>query len=129
MSLLSSFAGAKRSVRRTFAAAGMAALATLFAANATQAAQFTPHECKVIAGVAGTVVRTLGADQLSLAFRQSFRDFLGSPLTCTGPTNIATPTGMDIDVWTVIRARLASGTQPIDLQARGLRAVQTLSMR
>jgi len=129
MSLLSSFAGAKRSVRRTFAAAGMAALATLFAANATQAAQFTPHECKVIAGVAGTVVRTLGADQLSHAFRQSFVNFLDPNVTCTGPTSIATPTGMDIDVWTVIRGTLASGTRPIDLQARGVRAVQTLSMR
>ncbi len=129
MSLISSFAGAKQSFRRKVAAAGMAVLATLFVANATQAASFTPHECKVIAGVAGKVVRELGKDTLSLEFRQSFRNFLDANVTCTGPTNIATPKGPDIDAFNVIGGILLHGETPISLSARGVRAVATLAMR
>jgi hypothetical protein len=129
MSLTANFSKAKGAFRRRAAALGIAAIATLFAANATQAANFTPHECKVIAGVAGKVVRELGKDTLSLQFRQSFRNFIDANATCTGPTNIATPKGPDIDAFNVMRGILASGEKPIDLYARGVRAVATLAMR
>lgn len=129
MSLISSFAGAKQSFRRRFAAVGMAAFATLFAANATQAASFTPHECKYIAAIAGQVVTSLGKDTLSNDFRQSFRNFLDASLTCRGPTRIATPTGRDINAYNVIAALLAAGEYRIDLNARGLQSVATLAMR
>lgn len=129
MSLISRFDGAKQSFRRRFAAVGMAALATLFAANATQAASFTPHECKVIASVAGRVVRELGKDTLSLEFRQSFVNFLDAKVTCTGPTNIATPTVNDVAAFNVIGGILLHAETPISLNARGLRSVATLAMR
>ncbi len=129
MSLISSFAGAKQSFRRRFAAVGMATLATLFAANATQAAQFTADECKHIAGIAGQVVTSLGKDTLSNDFRQSFRNFLDASVTCTGPTKIATPTGRDINAYNVIAGMLAAGKYRIDLNARGLQSVATLAMR
>lgn len=128
MSPTANFSKAKGAFRRRAAALGIATIATLFAANA-QAANFTPHECKVIAGVAGKVVRELGKDTLSLQFRQSFVNFLDAKVTCTGPTNIATPKGPDIDAFNVMRGILASGEKPIDLYARGVRAVATLAMR
>ncbi len=129
MSLISSFAGAKQSFRRKVAAAGMAVLATLFAANATQAAQFTPEECRVVAGIGGQVVRALGKETLSADFRQSFVNFLGPNIACDGPTNIVTRTGPDIDAFNTIRIMLLQTNRPISLQDRGIRSVASLAMR
>ena len=88
------------------------------------AQDFSQAECKVIAAVASKVVKAVGKDTLSLAFRQSFRNWLGTPLTCQVPVEIRTPTGPDIDAWNTIRTVLGSGDQPIDLLERGVKAVK-----
>ena len=111
-----------------------AAVGSLFAANAAAAAdaslpsapRFTEQECGLITLIASDVVRTVGKDKLSLEFRTSFMKFIapdGKKATCTGPTQIATPKGEDIDAYNTIRGLLLQGPKPISLQDRGLRAV------
>ncbi len=123
MSLISSFAGAKQSFRRKVAAVGMAALATLFAANATQAASFTPQECAIVYETTKmTIEKTVGRQGVSADFMQSFRAFLGPRMACDGPANIVTRPGPDIDVYNVAAALLANNHR-IDLNAKGVRAI------
>ncbi len=123
MSLMSSFAGAKKSFRRKVAAVGMATLATLFAANATQAASFTPQECAIVYETAKmTIEKTVGSQGLSADFKQSFRAFLGPKMACDGPPTITTRSGPDIDVFSVTASLLAHNHR-IDLNAKGVRAV------
>lgn len=111
-------------------AIALAAAATLFAANA-QAATFSEQECKVVAGISAKTVRAVGPETLSQDFRRSLMSFAapdGQRATCSGPTNIATPTVNDVAAFNVIRGILASGSNPIDLQARGLRSVASLAL-
>lgn len=117
MSLQTAFTNGKAALRR--GAFGAAVAASLCAANAAQASSFTPEECNTIYGVSREVVSTLGKDTLSVDFRQSLVNFLGRK-TCDGPTNIVTPAAADVSAWLTIRGILASGSNPIDLHARGL---------
>jgi hypothetical protein len=86
-------------------------------------ASLTTDECKVVAAVAGKVVKAIGRDTLSLEFRQSFRNWLGAELTCDGPTDILTPTVNDVAAFNTIRTVLVAGDHPLSLQDAGLRAV------
>lgn len=125
MSLQTAFTHGKTALRR--GAFGAAMAASLFAANAAQASNFSPDECNAIYAVSREVVTTLGKDTLSVDFRQSLVNFLGRK-TCDGPTDIVTPTGADVAAFNTIRTLLAAGSSPIDLQARGLRSVASLAM-
>ena len=86
------------SFRKASKAATIAGVALFSAGYGTSAiaADFTEAQCRDIAAVAGTVVRTVGKENLSVEFRQSFRDFLGAKLTCDGPKNLSTPTDKDL---------------------------------
>lgn len=125
MSIATAFSNGKQALRRgAFALATVAAMAG--ATTGAQAAEFTREECSLIAVTAGQVVQSLGANTLSLEFRQSLGNFMvpvrGAGLTCSGPAQIATPTGKDIDAYNTIRLLL-----PFSLQDRGVRAVAQLS--
>lgn len=109
-----------------------AAIGTLFTANAAAAAdasapsKFTEQECKVVAAMAGEVVKAVGPEKLSVEFRRSFMGFIapdGKKATCTGPTQIATPKHEDIAAYNTIGGLLLQGPKPISLRERGLRAV------
>ncbi len=91
---------------------------------AEQPRTFTKVECKGIALVASEVVKAIGANKLSLEFRQSFVNWVRPPaFTCDGPKDILTPRGDDIDTFNVIRRVLLAGKNPISLQKAGLRSV------
>lgn len=122
MSLITSFAGAKQSFRRKVAAAGMAVLATVFAANAAQAARFTPQECAIVYETTRMVIESGGRETMSPDFMKSFRAFLGPNMTCDGPPNIVTRPGQDLAVFNTTAAFLAHNHR-IDLNAKGVRAV------
>lgn len=104
-------------------AAGLSGLVGLASHAGATAPSLTRAECRVVSAIAVKVIKAVGRDTLSLEFRQSFRNWLGADLTCDGPREIATPTGADIDAYNTIRTVLASGPDPIDLQAIGLKAV------
>lgn len=85
---------------------------------------FTKQECKGIAYVVMDVIKAVGADKLSVEFRQSLTDWVRPPdFTCDGPKDILTPRGKDIDVFNTIMSILESGKNPISLQDAGLRSV------
>lgn len=84
---------------------------------------FTADECKVIALTATKVVDAVGRDSLSVEFRQSFVNWLGPNTACDGPADIQVPTAADVAAFNTIRLTLASGSNPIDLTGRGVRAV------
>ncbi len=102
-------------------------VAAAITAPGAQAGSFTEDQCKIIAGTGGRVMQALGAETLSREFRESYRLFLapdGRTLTCTGPMDIYTPTGADIDAFNTIRGMLLSGGDwRISLQEAGLRSV------
>jgi len=103
-------------------AAGLAIAPSMTA----QAAEFTPQQCEAIAGVTAKVVSVLGANTLSKEFRRSLAAFIvpdGKRATCTGPTDIVTPKGADIDAFNTIRSFLLEEKTPISLQKAGLRSV------
>ena len=107
-----------RSMFAIVAAAGM------LVAHGAQAADFTPQECKVIAGIAGDVVKTLGPETLTARFRGTLLGFIaperGKGVSCDGPA-IEVTTDADVAAWTTMRMMLAAGDNPIDLQARGVK--------
>jgi hypothetical protein len=122
MSIAAAFSNGKQALRR--GAFALATVAAMLGASGAQAANFTDHECSQISVAAGQVVQALGPKTLSEDFRRSFLLFMapdGKTLTCTGPTQIATPTGKDIDAYNTIRLLL-----PFSLQERGVRAVAEL---
>lgn len=129
------FAGKLRRGGIAVAAATAMAASTLFGVNAAQASEaskFTDHECKVIYLTTKEVVKVLGVETLSKDFRQSIANFMvpdGKTLTCTGPTDIATPRGDDVDAFNTIQDILAaSKDNPILLQDRGIRSVASLAL-
>jgi hypothetical protein len=129
MSIATSFSSGKQALRR--GAFALAAVASLAAATPGQAASFTEHECKVISGVARQVVTALGPNSLSVDFRRSLLGFIapdGKRSTCTGPTQIRTPTDPDIAAFNTIRGILLQGPSPISLQERGLVSVASLTL-
>lgn len=123
MSVAAAFSNGKQALRK--GAFALATVATLLAANGAQAADFTREECGLISVTTRQVVQSLGANTLSREFRSSLASFMvpdGRTLTCTGPTQIATPTGPDIDAYNTI-----TGLLPFDVSRRGVRAVAELS--
>lgn len=127
---MSSLAKSRAMVAAGWMAAGAALLGTA-APGPAQAAAFTDQECKVISLVTRDVVNAVGKDKLSAEFRKSLVNFMapdGKRLTCSGPTNIATPTGPDSDAYNTIRGILLEGPNPISLQERGLVSVASLEL-
>lgn len=124
MSIAAAFSNGKQALRRgAFALATVAAM--VGATTGAQAGQFTREECGLILETSRTVMRSLGADTLSTDFRRSLLTFIspdGKTLSCTGPAQIVTPTGRDIDAFNTI-----GGLLPFDIQARGVRQVAQLS--
>lgn len=104
-------------------AAGLSGLVGLAPQADAAAPPLTQAECRIVSAIAVEVIKAVGRDTLSVEFRQSFRNWLGADLTCDGPREIATPTTNDIAAYNTIRTVLASGEDPIDLQAIGLKAV------
>lgn len=130
MSMVQAFSSGKQALRR--GAFVLATTATLFGANAAQAASFTEQECKIIGTVAIDVVKSVNASNpVSQEFWTSFMRFLapdGKRATCDGPTQIRTPTGPDVDAFNTIRTFLLAGPNPISLQKRGLVSVASLEL-
>lgn len=84
----------------------------------------TKEECRAVAAVAGVIVKSVGANNLSVDFRQSFRNWLGADITCDGPKDIIIKTAADSDAFVTIRGALGAASRPIDIMTRGgLRAV------
>ena len=123
MSALTMFTSGKSALRK--GAIALAAGSVLMAANA-QAASFTQEECGLIAGVSATTVRSLGADNLSVEFRDSLMRFVapdGRRATCDGHTEIKTRTADDAAAFATIRRLLLSPPHSVSLQRAGVRAV------
>jgi hypothetical protein len=99
--------------------------ATLVSATAgsAAAAPFTLDQCRIVSATVAEVVRSLGADTLSVEFRTSLRDFIMTDghMTCGGPRLIRTPTTNDIAAFNTIRSQLLASN--ISLQAAGLQSV------
>ena len=75
MSIATAFSNGKQALRRgAFALATVAAMAG--ATTSAEAANFTREECSLIAVTAGRVIQSLGAETLSLQFRQSLGSFM-----------------------------------------------------
>jgi hypothetical protein len=129
MSIATSFSSGKQALRR--GAVALAVVGSLFAANAGHAASFTDNECKVIYVTGRDVVQAVGTNTLSTEFRRSLFNFLapdGKNITCTGPTQIRTPTDHDVAAFNTIRSILLQGPSPISLQERGLVSVASLTL-
>lgn len=113
---------ARKTRALALAAASMAAVTSPALADG-----FTQKECKGIAGIAGAVVRRVGADMLSVEFRQSFMDWVGPEARCNGPKEIAIVTDQDSATFGTIRSELLQLPKPISLQKAGLRGVEKSS--
>lgn len=126
---------ASNSTATLLASAMLAAVAVTSAtsAGAQQAAAprstpvlpaFTSDQCRAISAVGVEVARTVGPQNLSDEFKQSFRAFLGQNLTCDGPREISIVRGKDSDAWQVIQHVLEGArTPPIVLARYGVRGV------
>jgi hypothetical protein len=117
---MSKSVSSKTALGHAFGTVIVAGIVSTTAGPAT-AAPFTPEQCKIISAVAVDVLKAIGPDTVSAEFKQSFRDFLGSGLTCNGPKEIETPTANDIGAFNTIRSVLLNAG--ISLQEGGLRAV------
>ncbi|RTL69348.1 MAG: hypothetical protein EKK41_13760 [Hyphomicrobiales bacterium] len=110
--------------QRAEQAAGPPTTAAATAPSAAAQQPITKDECRAIAAVASKVVTVAGTNNLSVDFRQSFRNWLGPNITCDGPRDIVIRTGTDSDAFVTIREALGVGSRPIDIMARGgLRAI------
>lgn len=98
-------------------------VASLAAVSPVWAGDFSPADCRGISGIARAVVRRVGADTLSLEFRQSFVDWMGPETRCDGPKEITIVTGSDDATYRTIRSELLQLPKPLSLQNAGLRPV------
>ena len=112
------------SMARTGRALALAAATTMAAVTApATAGEFSQKECKGIVGIAVAVLQRVGADTLSLEFRQSFMDWVGPEARCNGPREIAIVTESDDATYGTIRSELLRLPKPISLQKAGLTPV------
>jgi hypothetical protein len=82
---------------------------------------FTPQECQDISGTGVYIVRHLGnKDRLSPEFKQSWRDFLGANLDCTGPREIVWRTREDAATFNGIAGQLLLPPTRISLRGAGV---------
>ena len=84
---------------------------------------FSPAECRGISAMTRAVVRRVGKDSLSVEFRQSLVDWMGSEFRCDGPKDIAIVTENDSATYATIRSELLQLPKPISLQKAGLNPV------
>jgi len=104
-------------------AIALTAAAAMFAGTSAYAGDFTQDECRLISSVGTGTARAIGPEKLSQEFKSSFRSFLGPNLTCDGPKDILTPTGIDIDTFNTIKDILYAPPRGISLEKAGLRSV------
>ena len=117
MSIATAFSNSKQALRR--GAFALATAATLFGANAAQAANFTADECKTIFATSLHVVNELGKETLSNEFRTSLVRFMipdGKNLACDVNSPIEMQTTKDNTAMATIDSLL-----PFDIRARGVR--------
>ena len=111
------------SMARTGRALALAASTMAAVTSPVLAGEFSQRECKGIAAIAGAVVRHVGKDTLSMEFRQSFVNWMGTEFRCDGPKEIAILTENDDATYRTIRSELLQLPKPFDLKKAGLRVV------
>lgn len=116
-------ASSSGSMARTGRALALAASTMAAVTSPALAGEFTQKECKGIGGIAVAVVQRVGKDNLSMEFRQSFRNWLGADMRCDGPKEIAIVTENDSATYRTIRSELLQLPKPISLQKTGLTPV------
>jgi hypothetical protein len=102
----------------------MTAFIAAFAAFLPASASALSYEqCRTVAATAAEVVKVARKEKLSAAFRESLAKYVApeGTIACTGPKEIRTPTGADIDAYNTIRGLLLHSN--ISLQDEGLRAI------
>lgn len=95
----------------------------LFSLSSAQAQQaFTHEQCRAISAAVVDAVRKLeNQDGLSAEFKQSFRNFLGAGLSCTGPREIVWVTDEDQATFKDIRSQLLDSKEKISLDVAGVK--------
>lgn len=116
-------ASSSGSMARTGRALALAASTMAAVTSPALAGDFSPADCRGISGIARAVVRRVGADTLSLEFRQSFLSWMGAETRCDGPKEIAIVTENDSATYATIRSELLLLPKPISLQKAGLTPV------
>lgn len=104
--------------------------AAVFAGTSAHAGDFTSDQCRMIAAVAGDVMKAVGASKLSIEFRTSLIDFImpnvdgnGRKMTCDGNKRITTSTADDVAAFLTMREILLAPPSKISLEKAGLRSV------
>jgi len=133
-------AAAAVSVTAFLAAVGVSpATAQTIAKNApppaAQGVVFTPEQCRTIMAMTTSIVGRVGADNLSLEFRQGMVNFImhGGQMTCAGPRVIPWRTREDWATFTNITSSLETPSVNIRLERAGVvlapTPVASLSLR